>query len=129
MSKLKRLNRQVPKIGAKAEDKKDEVLFSFKEIEPFSYTQAKNDSKFFIDFIERLKKLSELGWQTIAKSDRHSFGFELLPIGQIKKQVDGVEKLIVFRATGNNHVFAGFREDNVFHILFIEYNFGDLYDH
>lgn len=38
-------------------------------------------------------------------------------------------KLIVMRATGNNHAFLGFREGDVFQVLFIEYKFGDIYQH
>ena len=41
----------------------------------------------------------------------------------------GMESLLVFRATGANHVFLGYREGNVFQVIFIEYQFGDVYSH
>ena len=40
-----------------------------------------------------------------------------------------VTKLYVFRATGDNHAFLGYRNGNVFNVLFIEYAFGDVYKH
>lgn len=41
----------------------------------------------------------------------------------------GMASLLVFRATGDNHVFLGYREGNVFQVIFIEYQFGDVYSH
>lgn len=41
----------------------------------------------------------------------------------------GLGKLLVLRATGNNHAFLGYRDGNVFQVLFIEYHFGDIYNH
>lgn len=41
----------------------------------------------------------------------------------------GMDSLLVFRATGDNHVFLGYREENVFQVIFIEYQFGDVYQH
>ena len=32
-------------------------------------------------------------------------------------------------ATGDNHVFLGYRQQNTFEVIFIEYNFGDIYTH
>lgn len=109
-------------------------LFSFKYIEDKTHKDC-NESSFFIKFIERLNKLSTLGWREIEKSDRHSFGTEKVKISEIKPQVELPEQFnkhthfIVFRATGDNHVFAGIREANTFHIFYIESEFGKLYDH
>ena len=41
----------------------------------------------------------------------------------------GLTKLLVLRATGNNHAFLGYRDGSVFQVLFIEYKFGDIYNH
>lgn len=55
-------------------------------------------------------------------------------VSQLKKSIQNqvpanVEKLLVLRATGDNHAFLGIREDNIFQIIFIEYQFGDIYNH
>ena len=109
-------------------------LFGFKYLFPTTHKDCK-DAGFFKDFLMRLKKLSDLGWREIEKSPRHSFGSEKIPIEQLHPNFQMPEefktqkRLTVFRATGNNHVFAGVRQENTFHILFIESEFGTLYDH
>ena len=37
--------------------------------------------------------------------------------------------LMVLRSTNDNRALVGFREWNIFHIIFIEANFNDIYDH
>lgn len=36
---------------------------------------------------------------------------------------------MVFRATGDNHVFLGYHQKDTFEVIFIEYSFGDIYTH
>ena len=121
-------------INEEVEKKKQYPLFSFKHLQTnISYKDCK-ETKFFIDFIGRLQKLSELGWEEIRKSQRHSFGMEKIPVKNIKPQYPNfitpdVTHLDVFRATGGNKVFVGLQQENVFHILFIEADFGDVYNH
>ena len=109
-------------------------LFSFKYVQSVSISGCK-EGKFFYDFLLRLRKLDELGWKGIMKSDRHSFGTELIPIRQFKHKVDlpiitnDITKLMVFRSAGDNRIFAGLREGDVFQVIFIESRFGDIYDH
>lgn len=85
-------------------------------------------------FFERLQKLAELGWKEIQRNGRHNYGWELLPINQIKHQLPSivtpdVEKLYVFRYTNANNPFIALRNGNVLHVLMIEANFGDIYNH
>lgn len=109
-------------------------LFSFKHLQTsVSYKNTK-ETKFFIDFLERLNKLSLLGWEEIRKSQRHSYGMEKIPIGKIKLQLPNfitpdIKELHVFRATGSNKVFVGLQQEDVFHIIFIEAEFGQVYKH
>ena len=109
-------------------------LFGFKYLKDTTHKHC-NNGVFFVKFLERLNKLSSLGWKEIEKDDRHSFGTEKIDIEQLYPEVDlppqfkKYDKLTVFRATGDNHVFAGIREHNTFHIFFIESEFGKLYDH
>lgn len=110
---------------------KQYISFGFDFLHDVSYTGCKK-SDFFINFLQRLRKLSQLDWNEINKSQRHSFGYEKIPISSIKKDIHitkGVDYLFAFRATGDNHVFLGFREGNVFKVVFIETEFGDIYNH
>lgn len=109
-------------------------LFGFKYLFDTTHKECK-DAGFFKAFLVRLKKLSDLGWKEIEKSPRHSFGTEKIPIEQLRPKFEMPEefktqrRITVFRATGDNHVFAGIREENTFHILLIESSFGSLYHH
>lgn len=112
-------------------------LFSFEYLcEDFinNTFDSKKHPNVFKDFVVRLHKLGKLGWNEIHTTQRHGFGTEKIPIEQIKPDLPpcvtpDINKLVVFRADGSNHVFAGFMRHNVFFVLFIESNFGDLYDH
>lgn len=102
----------------------------------FKHTRFKfrKDFEFYRLFIERLHKISSLDWKRISADKRHGFGFEKIPCDIIKLQLPPfvtpeVKHLLAFRATGNNRPFLGIRRENVFHIIFVEEKFGDVYDH
>lgn len=109
-------------------------LFSFRYFHDFSMKNCK-EPQFFIDYINRLCKLSQLGWNEIRKSQTHSFGMESMPKTQIKhrgllpsfvtKDVD----LHIFRAVGDNRVMVGLQEGKIFHVFFVEAKFGDVSPH
>lgn len=107
--------------------------FSFRYFSDSNLKDVRGD--FMVEFLNRLKKLSELGWDQIYTSDKHGFGVE--PIGQdlIKLELPEVvtkeTTIQAFRASGDNRPFIGFRQKDgdVFYILYIESKFGDLYDH
>lgn len=112
----------------------EKIVFGFSELRAYSYIDSHNDSNFYISFLDRLRKLSSIDWETANMSHRHSFGMEKMDIANITKAAKthvpiGMESLLVFRATGDNHVFLGYREGNVFQVIFIEYQFGDVYNH
>jgi len=111
----------------------DYPIFCFKYLSDVSIKDCKK-SEFFIEFLLRLKKLSELGWKEIRTSQRHGFGMEKIPIDIIHPQLPScitpeVNHLHVFRATGNNLPFIGLEMQKVFRVFFIESNFGDIYNH
>jgi len=93
------------------------------------------DEKFFHSLLMRMQKLSELGWKGIRLSGRHQFGMEKIPIKQLRPKVlprivtPDVEELDVIRATGDNRPMVGLQEGKIFHVIFIEANFGDVYNH
>lgn len=112
----------------------DYPLFSFKYLQDVSVSDC-NDPSFFKEFLFRMKKLSELGWNEIRKSDRHSFGTEKIPYRMIKPKgsipnfITPEVEFTVFRATGSNLPFIGYCESKVFHVIFVETKFGDIYNH
>ena len=108
-------------------------LFSFKYLQETSIRDC-TERDFFFKFLIRLQKLSDLGWDKIQTSDRHSWGTEKIPISQIKPQIPlcitpDVTDLICFRANGDKRPFLGFRIGSIFHVVFIEARFNDIYDH
>lgn len=110
------------------------VVFGFEKLREMSYTNAKNDSKYFIDFISRLRRYCQLNWNDLRTTQRHGYGTETITVDKLKQGVQkqtpsGLKKLLVLRSTGDNHVFLGYREKDVFQVLFIEYSFGDIYCH
>lgn len=110
---------------------KQYVSFGFDFLHDVSYTECKK-SDFFINLLKRMRNLCLLDWNEINKSQRHSYGYEKISVKEIKKDIHitkGVDYLFAFRATGDNHVFLGFREGNVFKVVFIEAEFGDIYNH
>lgn len=132
MGKIKQKNAQHNKIKIPSGNsiELDYPVFCFRHLQ----TEPHGDFKFYSDFIERLKKLSSLTWNQINTADRHGFGTEKMPVGQIKPQLPrfvtpDVNHLTVFRANGDNRPFLGLRNGSVFHIIFIEEQFGDVYDH
>ena len=110
----------------------DYPLFGFKYLADCSFSSCR-DGGFFSSFLLRLKKLSVLGWKEIALSGRHGFGMEKIPRTalnhELPSEITPEVPLFAFRAAGNNLPFVGFREGRVFHIVFIEASFGDIYNH
>lgn len=128
--KIKQPIIKAPSIGGSSE----KIVFGFSELRSFSYVDALKDGRFFVFFLERLKKLCTVEWNTVMVSGRHSFGMEKMPVKSLTSSAQrlvpaGMDSLLVFRATGDNHAFLGYRDGNVFQIIFIEYNFGDVYCH
>ena len=132
MNKIKKKNAQHNKIKIPSENSTglDYPIFCFRHLQ----TTTKSDFKFYAEFIERLNKISNLTWNQINVADRHGFGTEKMPVNQIKPQMPKfvtpeITHLLVFRANGDKRPFLGLRKESVFHIIFIEEQFGDVYDH
>ena len=113
----------------------DHPLFSFKYLKNTSIKDC-TDAKFYYNFLIRLQKLSELGWNGIRLSDRHSFGMEPLPQSQIVPDTSHLPDFItpevelhVFRSSGDNRTFVGLQKGKLFYIFFIECKHGDICPH
>lgn len=121
-------------IVAVVPEPRNSLSFGFKDLRDISYVKAKNDSGYFVDFIQHLRKFCALNWNDIRTTQRHGLGTESIDVDSLKEGAkplvpSGLAKLLVLRATGNNHAFLGYRDGSVFQVLFIEYNFGDIYNH
>lgn len=109
-------------------------LFSFKFLKNVSIDKCK-DASFFYDFLMRLQKLSELGWEGIRTSHRHSFGMEsipqdvIIPKTSLPSFVTPEVELSVFRSNGDNRTFVGIQQEKIFYIFFIEASFGEVCPH
>lgn len=112
----------------------DHPLFSFKYLKDASIKKC-SDHKFFFDFLMRLQKLSELGWNEIRTSSRHGFGMEPMPVSEIvtKDQLPAFVtrevELDVFRSSGDNRVLVGHQSGKIFYVFFIEAKHGDISNH
>jgi len=130
--KIKKKNspKQKIKIPAETTVQTDYPVFCFRHIQS---TPGK-DHRFYTEFIVRLQKISQLTWNQVITTQRHGFGTKKLPVGQIKVRLPDfvtpdVTHLTVFRANGDNRPFLGLRNGSIFHIIFLEERFGDIYDH
>lgn len=83
------------------------------------------------EFLVKWEKRSKHTWQELVQHDRHALGSEQLPKRMFKPTVpEELERdtYMVFRHH-KNLPFAGFRADAVFHVLWIEKAYNELYDH
>ena len=116
MGKIKKQHPERPPVGP------SRVVFGFSELRPL------------ISYIERLKRLCLLDWSDLRCAQRHSFGTEKISLVSLSPAAQnncpaGVDGLLALRAAGDNHAFLGYRDGNVFQVVFIEYQFGDIYRH
>lgn len=124
------------KLPPKCKTNFDYPVFCFKYLDD-NFSLKGCDIKLYENFISRLKKLSILGFKEISTSERHSFGYELLPketfkISKLPEIItDEVQKLYVFRYGPNNLPFVAYRRPNTetLHLLAIESKHNNLYNH
>lgn len=83
-------------------------------------------------FARTLAKLSRLTWQQISQAPRHGSGFEHMPVTRFRPTLptpfSDAEKLMVFRYHGKRPM-VGYRVGTVFHVLWIERQYGEVYSH
>jgi hypothetical protein len=128
-----KIKKKSPSVGEISTERKN-LVFSFSELQDISYTNAKEDAKFFIAFMKQLRDFCNLTWSAVDSSPRHSKGNEKIPKNIMTEAAShllpaGMDSLRAMRANGDNRVFLGYRERDVFKIIFIESTFGDIYEH
>ena len=83
-------------------------------------------------FARTLQKLANSRWKELITAPRHGQGTEFIPSRQIRAPVptkfQDAERFLVFRYHGLLPM-AGVRVRDVYHVLWIEPEFGRLYDH
>lgn len=107
-------------------------IFSLENIQRSHCISAINDRSERGLFLDALFTLSQMTWGQINSAPRHGLGTERMPATQIKARippcVTADVNLLVFRWKGKLP-FVGFRDGRVLHVLWVEQQFGDLYDH
>ena len=102
----------------------------------FSFTQFAEKGhgfdckdKEFKALIRKLKTLGQLTWNQINSSNRHTVGYEKIYLSQFHENTDMFpdDRAVVFRYNDKKPM-AGFREGNVFYIVYLDEDF-KLYDH
>jgi hypothetical protein len=82
-------------------------------------------------FVNQIMLLSQITWAEIINAPRQGLGCEQIAQNSIKDAIPSIIKpdtrLIAFRFCGKKPM-VGFREKNIFHILWIDRDF-TLYDH
>lgn len=112
----------------------DYPIFCFKHIDK-KFGLEKCDKVHKKEFITRLVKLAELGFNEIYKSGRHQYGSEKIPVRDVKFKIptfitEDVDFLYSYRYNGKKNPFLAYRRPNsaILHILAIDRNFS-AYNH
>ena len=127
-----KLNASLSVQQGKAEQERPSFSFRYLNLD---VSVKKCDSKVFRKFVARMRILSDMTWKQINSSDRHSYGWELIPKESLKPQksipsaLSDVSKFHVFRYDSDNHPFVSVVKGNTIYPLFIEATFGDVYNH
>jgi len=82
-------------------------------------------------FLVKWAKRSVFTWTELSTHPKHGLGSEQLPSHQIKRippEKLAQNKYMVLRHEGN-HAFVGYKISDTFYVLWIEANYGDVYDH
>ena len=82
-------------------------------------------------FLTKWAKRSQFTWAQLSTHHRHGLGSEQLPASTIKRVPPdelAQNKYMVLRHEGNRP-FVGYKIGDTFYVLWIEANYGDVYDH
>ena len=121
-------------IQKPSNDDNDNLVFSFRDLQrDYDFEQACCDDQVRRDLLSSLRRLSRTTWDDLRTRDKKSGGSELINKSEIKASLpsfitDDYEKFIVIRFNSQNSRLIGYRQDNIFYILFIDVSL-TLYDH
>jgi hypothetical protein len=102
--------------------------FSLEHLHPsYGINDCGKDDK--AAFAERICELGKMTWASIQASHKHSFGSEIIKTIKLPKPACiGDRAILAFRYSGKKPM-VGFRDGRVLNIVWIEQQFGDVYDH
>lgn len=109
------------------------AVFSLRYIQQGNFCFDKMNHQQKSDFAEALYKRRGCTWRELYTTDRKGLGTENIHESQINAPrpnflKEDVDKYNVLRFSINPARIVGFREENIFYILWIDCK-GDLYDH
>lgn len=106
------------------------LLLSFRHLRKGWGIEDLNDKQ-RSDFLIKWAKRCTHTWRDLRTHSRHGLGYEMIPSRSIYPNAPeelAEEKYMVFRHQGNLP-FAGFKAGDTFYVLWIEKQYGDLYNH
>lgn len=105
-------------------------VFSFHHLSK-DYCITKCDNNDRLAFVEKMHKLSQITWEVIRTSHRHGLGSEKIDHKSIRASIPPhVTKeipIIALRFNGKKPM-VGYKEKNIFHVIWFDRDF-TLYDH
>lgn len=111
-------------------------VFSFEYLQDTSIRKKCTDQMFLYDLLNHLREISKKIWKELQTAGKHSLvGYEMLPVEYfVPKKMPAivtpeVKKLMVFRASGDNRVMVGIKQEAIFHVLFVETVHGEVSPH
>lgn len=109
----------------------DYPLLSLRFVQPSWGVDCMSDSQQKA-FLEKWQKRSQMTWKELSQHQRHGLGSEKLPKSAIKplipQQFQDLDRFVVFRHEGNLP-FVGWKNGSVFHVIWIECTYCDVYNH
>ncbi len=96
----------------------------------FSVSDLQTDAK--EAFLQTIERRGNLTWEQVLLDGKHGLGTEQMPSSSIIPSLppgwDKSSDYTVLRYFGNLPM-VGWRDRDVFHIVWVEANYGDVYDH
>lgn len=128
-SSPQRTDRELPQPSS---DPRDDgyPLLSLRHVQPGHAIEGLDDRQ-CAQFLRKWAKRSQFKWEDLRKHERHGLGWEMLPSNQVRPKIPerlDRAKYMVFRHEGNLPMI-GFRAGDAFYVLWVEANYGDVYEH
>lgn len=107
-------------------------VFCLHHLHPDYSVQALGDKDSQAQLALTMHKCAQLRWIDVHQTGRHASGSELIPASQIKAPIppkfSDQDKFVSIRYHGKLPM-VGVRIKDVFHVLWVERQYGDVYDH
>lgn len=129
-TKGKKLSISEPSEAARPDYNREPPSFCLRYVDP-DYCITKCPGEDQINFVQRIRKLSQMTWNQIIQADRHGLGREKIDRDAIRrpipKHITEDVTFIALRFSGLKPM-VGYQRDRTFHIIWFDCRF-DLYDH